>query len=506
MKGLLKTIVLGLALVVTLPSAAQASFPGQNGKLLFEPVGSNCLSTVEPDGTGVTGTAVCPFSDTRFSPDGTHVVYSDDCIAGAFVTKLDGSDSSVIDSSEQCYDGLAWSPAGDKIVLTYWFEGSQGDSHTAFFTIGYPTYSRQDIDTRFCYPPEECPMYLHPDWSPDGSRIAFDKSMSTPEGIYTVVPTGGSQTFLAGGADPSWSPDATRIAFTRGGDIWVMTSSGSPQVNVTNSAATDSQPTWSPDGRKIAFTSTPDGDPAHWAVWTMNADGGGAVKVTDGTLADWQPIPYTGYPRPKGATPLRVPLVPAFNQCVSPNRTHRAPLAFPSCAPPSQASSNLTIGTPDANGKGANSSGYVRFAVGPGDPSTTFDEADVGIKVSLSDVRWKSDLSDYTGELQVWLPYLRITDKFNGPSGTNAGGTDPATMQDIPLPVTASCAATDPPTIGANCTFASSLEAIVPGMVKEGQRSVWQLSQVQVYDGGPDGAISTSAGNTLFMVQGVFVP
>jgi hypothetical protein len=43
-------------------------------------------------------------------------------------------------------------------------------------------------------------------------------------------------------------------------------------------------------------------------------------------------------------------------------------------------------------------------------------------------------------------------------------------------------------------------------MVKEGQRSVWQLSQVQVYDGGPDGAISTGAGNTLFMDQGVFVP
>ncbi|PWU20204.1 MAG: hypothetical protein C5B48_12800, partial [Candidatus Rokuibacteriota bacterium] len=40
------------------------------------------------------------------------------------------------------------------------------------------------------------------------------------------------------------------------------------------------------------------------------------------------------YPRPKGATPLRVPLVPAAKPCTSPNSTHGAPLAFGSCAPP----------------------------------------------------------------------------------------------------------------------------------------------------------------------------
>ena len=40
------------------------------------------------------------------------------------------------------------------------------------------------------------------------------------------------------------------------------------------------------------------------------------------------------FPRPKGASPLRASLVPAFNQCTSGNRTHGASLSFPSCASP----------------------------------------------------------------------------------------------------------------------------------------------------------------------------
>ncbi len=37
--------------------------------------------------------------------------------------------------------------------------------------------------------------------------------------------------------------------------------------------------------------------------------------------------PGQGYPRPAGATPLRVPLVIGYNQCTSPNRVHGPPLA-----------------------------------------------------------------------------------------------------------------------------------------------------------------------------------
>ena len=42
-------------------------------------------------------------------------------------------------------------------------------------------------------------------------------------------------------------------------------------------------------------------------------------------------------------------------------------------------------------------------------------------------------------------------------------------------------------------------------MVTEIKRTIWQLGDVRIYDGGPDGQASTQD-NTLFLRQGVFVP
>jgi hypothetical protein len=59
--------------------------------------------------------------------------------------------------------------------------------------------------------------------------------------------------------------------------------------------------------------------------------------------------------------------------------------------------------------------------------------------------------------------------------------------------------------MGSNCTVDTSLDAILPGAVTEGTRSIWQPGQIQVYDGGTDGLASTTADNMLFLDQGVFV-
>ena len=77
------------------------------------------------------------------------------------------------------------------------------------------------------------------------------------------------------------------------------------------------------------------------------------------------------YPRPGGATPLTVPLVPEFQQCTSPDSQHVAPLNQPSCSSPSLASSQLTM---DKVGRGR---GSARLDVLPGNPSTPGDEADL---------------------------------------------------------------------------------------------------------------------------------
>src|SRR5439155_12221890 len=92
------------------------------------------------------------------------------------------------------------------------------------------------------------------------------------------------------------------------------------------------------------------------------------------------------YARPRGATPVRATLLPAYKPCTSPNSTHGVPLSYGSCKPPQQASSFLTVGTPDSNGAGANAVGSVLYNVHINTPPTPND---VLINVSTTDVRCK---------------------------------------------------------------------------------------------------------------------
>ena len=185
-----------------------------------------------------------------------------------------------------------------------------------------------------------------------------------------------------------------------------------------------------------------------------------------------------------------------------PNAVHGPPLENPSCEPPAESSAQLTIGSPDANGQAAKSSGFVKLkAVGesPVDPNNG-DQADLNISASMTDVRSKGDLSDYAGELEGRLTF-RITDRLNG-----ASADQPGTVADLSLPFTMSCATTpSDQTIGSSCDASTSADTLIPGAAREGKRSVWGLGQVEVFDGGPDGLAATDD-NSLFAVQGVYAP
>jgi len=210
--------------------------------------------------------------------------------------------------------------------------------------------------------------------------------------------------------------------------------------------------------------------------------------------------------RPKGASPLRASLVPSFKACATPNRTHGTPLAFPSCNPPVQTSNFLTVGSPDANGAGANSVGSILLRVKATSPE------DVLINASITDVRCQpatsatvctsantGDGPDYSGEIQGNAT-IRISDHYNGP-----GLNEAATVVDIPFPVNGTCVNTAAATVGGTCTVATTANAVVPGSVKDTQRGVIEISQLQINDGGADGLVST-ADNTIFEVQGIFIP
>ena len=211
--------------------------------------------------------------------------------------------------------------------------------------------------------------------------------------------------------------------------------------------------------------------------------------------------------RPKGATPLRTPLVPAFKACAAPNRTHGAPLAFPSCTPPVQESNFLTIGTPDANGAPAKSLSSLLLRVDatpPADLLFTLTITDVrclpGTNASVCNSPNAAGGPDYSGQIASDAT-IRLTDHYNG-SGLN----ESATVVDIPFPINATCANTPDTTVGGTCIVSGNSCNPPPECgVRDGQRQIVELGQVLVRDGGADGQIATT-GNTVFMREGIFIP
>jgi TolB protein len=115
-----------------------------------------------------------------------------------------------------------------------------------------------------------------PDWSPDGTRIAFASNQPPGIGSIWVAPAEGGTALDLGleqGTDPAWSPDGQYVAYSSRasgtGEIFVVSLDGGLSLQITDDPADDRWPSWSPDGRYIAFMSDRAGYPASgcWSIW-----------------------------------------------------------------------------------------------------------------------------------------------------------------------------------------------------------------------------------------------
>jgi Tol biopolymer transport system component len=143
-----------------------------------------------------------------------------------------------------------------------------------------------------------------PDWSPDGTRIAYTRSVGaggvfrerSQFGIWVMRADGSGQRQLTddGGFAPDWAPDATRILYI-GGDyrLHTINADGSGRRRIGNAGPIRSA-RWSPDGARIALSMRD-------AVWVVNADGSSGLRQIRQSAAypSWTPdgrhLVFTAY-------------------------------------------------------------------------------------------------------------------------------------------------------------------------------------------------------------------
>lgn len=268
-------------------SPALASFPGDNGRIVFSSnraVPSEIYS-MNADGTDIRRLTWNATQDQfpRVSRDGTRIVFAR-TVAGndldIWIMNADGSGERQLTSGPARDDQPAFTPDGERVVFQR-VPGAQGVCPCEVRIVSVDGTDERRVDTG----PGNA---ANPDLSKNG-KLAFVGDRDGTRSIYVTNLRGGpvkrvtvGPALAFGDYRPRWSPRGNDLVFMRNElgplssiDVWTVHHDGSDLRRLTTTERIEDFPQWSPDGTRIVFAVLQATAPFAARLYTMDADGSG---------------------------------------------------------------------------------------------------------------------------------------------------------------------------------------------------------------------------------------
>jgi dipeptidyl aminopeptidase/acylaminoacyl peptidase len=300
--------LVALASAVIATGAARATYPGANGRLAFASDGAGDLDvyTVNADGSGLVNLTSAPGApafalEPDWSPGGGRITFRAGRANAGEIYTANADGSGIVRVTDDAFRDRfpAWSPDGTTIV----FESNRSDPsyatcvdtgtcNTDIFAV--PAGGGVPVQLTF-----DAGADSDPQLSPDGRFLAYDSDLGGAFAVYRLDLVTGEVTKLTvdgmEAGEPDWSPDGTQIAFVDNfacgvkknlhgkgckSDVFVMSADGSLVRQLTSGFGNNLGPSWSPQGDAIAFEHGNNLGLNRQRLYTIHPDGSGLRRLT----------------------------------------------------------------------------------------------------------------------------------------------------------------------------------------------------------------------------------